>query len=103
MFPNKDRKEESIISPLLDSNLELGATSFVRIALKAFEMDMKYNYTGIDPTVGIITETQNNKIDKMAGWNKSPFTEYGITQVRTCYKLVSISKSMACSKCLVTM
>ena len=67
MFPNKDQKRESIILPLLDSNSELGATSFVRIAFKTFEMDMKYNYTGIDPVVGTIVETQKKKIDKMVG------------------------------------
>jgi hypothetical protein len=99
MFPNKQENEESIISPIQESESERGAATFVRIAFKAFEMDCKFNYTGINPTFGTIAESQKVKIDKMSDWPKTPFAEYEVTKTQNYYKLVSTSKFTHCTKC----
>ena len=42
-----------------------GATTCVRIAFKAFEMQLNYDFGGVDCTKGVLANSQKEKFDKM--------------------------------------
>ena len=57
--------------------LMYGASTCVRIAFKAFQMQsFGFSLCKIDLTKGTLAESQKVKFDKMKAWPDSPFLEY---------------------------
>ena len=69
-----------------------GATTCVRLAFKAFEMQhFKFDMGELDPLNGTLAISQKNKLDKMKNWDDSPLKDFECKKKKNqnCYCLVA--------------
>jgi len=66
--------DRPVIRPI-EGAVRNSAQTMVRVAFKAFQMNLDFDVSSLDPTTGTIADTHVAKIAKMRGWSKSPFPE----------------------------
>ena len=72
------KRADRVIKPMDTFNVDgYGATTCVRLAFKAFQMQsFRFSLCGVDLTKGTLAESQKKKFDQMKDWVDSPFLEY---------------------------
>jgi hypothetical protein len=78
---------------------EYGANTFVRMAYKAFQMELKHSFGQIDPTRGTLAKSQKEKFDKMKEWDDSPFHEYQCNKCRNHFTIKKRHEKLRCASC----
>eukprot|EP00986_Skeletonema_menzelii_P014343 scaffold9453_cov75-Skeletonema_menzelii.AAC.1 len=100
LFQNKTKRTIRVVKPY--DTLEYGATTLVRLAYKAFDLDFPFTFGDLTPddVGGTIAESQKVKIDQMERWHNNPFITYACKKEKTYYKLVKKHSQEKCVKCL---
>ena len=97
LFEKHANRTIEVSKPYDNSKYE--ATTLVRMAFKAFEMNYPFTFGSLDPTAGTIALSQKVKFDKMTEWTNSPFHTYQLKRVLTYYRIVKKHKQVKCGKC----
>ena len=78
---------------------EYEATTLVRMAFKAFELNFPFTFGSLDPTVGTIAASQKERFDKMKDWTNSPFHVYQLKKKHSHYQIIKKHEQVKCVKC----
>ena len=98
LFDQNVNRKVSPISRLGVQNAT--ATTCVRIAFKAFEMGIPFEFgAGGDPTNGTLATSQKEKIDAMQMWDGNPFVHYNIKKINNHYIMQKKVAREQCTKC----
>ena len=99
LFQSKTNRVIRVAKPYDTSDYE---ATLVRIAFKAFDLDLPFSFSDLTPedVGGTIAESQKVKIDQMAAWHNSPFLTYTCKKEKTFYKIVKKHSQEKCVKCL---
>jgi hypothetical protein len=86
-----------------------GATTCVRLAFKAFEMQQfKFDMGELSPSNGTLAVSQKSKLDKMSKWEENPLKDFDCKKKRkqNCYYLVgkeqNVDSCVDCHSCRVS-
>ena len=78
---------------------EYEATTLVRMAYKAFELQFPFEFGCIDPTVGTLAMSQKVKFDKMKDWRENRFHSYQLKKEHSHFCIVRKHLQVKCVKC----
>lgn len=96
IFERSENRKLRVVKPY--DTAEYQATTLVRMAFKAFQLDFPFT-CDIDPTDGTIAESQKVKIDQMKHWSDNPFHSYQCNKFQSYYKIVKKHSKVTCVKC----